>query len=141
MSLSELKHTQTLLTHHGFAMQCWDDPYGKGTWVAISPDEHLLENIRRLTGTGDLDVVPVVAYLLSTDWLPCILATDFITALNALEQRLTDLATHANLGRESAWAHAVAKALDQLNDAYIAHRDYGTIDQSLQTLPRTFLAA
>jgi hypothetical protein len=126
-----------LVTKEGFALQAWDDRYGKGVWVAIAFGEYALDIVRDLSDAGDLDAIPATDFVLDSGWLPAVTGRTLIDAMTQLEARLASLPPE-QLARSSDWSGAVSDALDYLRRANDQCKGYGAMDGKLQPLPKEY---
>lgn len=127
----------TLVSKHGWAFQSWDDRYSKGIWAALAPQAFLLDAVRDASEDGDLDMIPAMHYVFSTEWLPLETAPTFLEALTKLEVLLTALPGDM-IGRDTIWSSAVWSALEHLREVKTASAGYGDTEGRFDTLPKTF---
>ncbi len=126
-----------LVTNCGFSFQAWDDRYCKGVWAALGTWDEEVDTVRDLSSAGDLDMIPAMEYVFSTDWLPYVTGRTLHEAMVALETLLASLPSD-QLDRASDWATMVNAAIRHLQDEYHGAKESGDIDGKLQTLPQTF---
>lgn len=126
-----------LVSQQEFALQAWNDRYGKGVWVALSPDESALEVIRDLSNSGDLDMIPATDYILGTEWLPVLTGRSWIEAMAQLEDRLAMLPPD-QLMRRSVWSNKVYEAMNYLRRKNRECKNYGELDGKLEPLPKKY---
>lgn len=88
------------------------------------------------TEYGDCNMIPLTGYLRSTDWLPVVVATDLMSALDALEDRLLSL-PEAVLGRAIAWSEQIVCAVEHAEQVMLTSKDYGECDGRFAVLPKS----
>jgi hypothetical protein len=130
---------QLIVGNNGFGLRSWNDRYGKGVWVCIAPNSYMLEAIESATDAGDLDMEPATDYLLmhKAEWLPFVVANDFVDGLNKLEARLAAL-PESELKRSSAWSDAVTKVIEHLNEVNESTNEYGGMEGKFKTISSDF---
>lgn len=123
------------LIANGFGLRSWDDRYSKGVWVCVAPNSYMLEEIESATDAGDLDMEPATDYLLmhKAEWLPFIVAKDFVDGLNKLEARLAAL-PESELKRNSAWSDAVMSVIEHLQEVDKSSSEYGGMEGKFKTI-------
>ena len=127
-----------LVTKEDFSFQAWNDRYSKGVWASLGLWENQIDTVRDLSSSGDLDMIPAMDYVFSTEWLPYVTGQTFGEAMQKLEERLASL-PQEQLSRGSEWANLVSKAIDALTDATRGRSWYGDKKpESLDGLPATF---
>ena len=131
------KLIDALITKQGFALESWDDRYSKGVWVTLSPSEYLTGRIMSSSSDGDLDMIPTIEFVLSTQWMPVVTGRTFLESMEELEKLLESLPPEM-LVRGSKWAVAVNDALEHLRDVQDEHKGYGATDGKFLALPETF---
>ncbi len=131
------KLIDALISKQGFVLESWDDRYGKGVWVALSPAEYLTGDIMSSSSDGDLDMIPATEFVLSTEWMPVVTGRTFLESMSELENLLEALPPEM-LERGSAWTVAVTEALQHLRDVQEENKDYGASDGKFVALPETF---
>lgn len=110
-----MNNINNLIENHFFSMRVWNDNYGKGLFICLSPNSLLLNTVEDNLEAGDLDMIPSSEYLLSTNWLPICLGNNLADALSKLEHRLDALPKN-ELKRNSDWSNAIVDALEHLRD-------------------------
>jgi len=130
-----------LVTKEDFCFQAWSDRYSKGVWAALGLRENQIDTVRDLSSAGDLDMIPAMDYVLSTEWLPYAIGRTLAEAMQILEDRLASLPPD-QLSRGSQWADITSKAIDALSNATFGRSWYGNKKpDSLADLPATFEVA
>ena len=124
----------SLISKHGFALESWNDRYGKGVWVTLSPAEYLTGDILAASSDGDCDMIPATEFILSTQWMPVVTGRTFLESLGLLEGRLATLPQEM-LVRRSSWSDAVCEALQHLRDVRRDHPGYGKSAGRFVALP------
>lgn len=104
-----------LITKNGFGLRCWDDRYSKGVWACVAPNSYMLVEVESASDDGDLDMIPSTEFILSQDWLPFALGSDFNDALKNLEERLSNLPTD-QVSNGTKWADSVYEVLEHLRE-------------------------
>ncbi len=124
-----------LIGKNGFGLRSWDDRYSKGVWVCVAPNSYMLEEIESATDAGDLDMEPATDYLLQNkaEWLPFVVANDFVDGLNKLEARLAAL-PESELQRNSAWSDAVTNVIEHLKEVNESTNEYGGMEGKFKTI-------
>jgi hypothetical protein len=127
-----------LVTEEGFFFQAWDDRYSKGVWAALGLWESQVDIVRDLSSAGDLDMIPAMDYVFSTDWLPYVTGRTLCEAMQMLAERLA-LLPQDQLNRNSRWADLVSRAMEALSDATSGRSRYGEKQpEPLDDLSATF---
>lgn len=127
-----------LITKEGYGLRSWDDKYSKGVWVCLAPDSYSLEEVESASDAGDLDMIPATEFILSTEWLPFVVGSDFIEALNQLEARLKSL-PEEQIARKSQWSYAISQVLEHLRDVSNSSNDYGGMEGAFRGLSSDYL--
>ena len=125
-----------LVTKHDFTLKVWNDRYSKGLWAVCTPNQFQADEIQEASEDGDLDMIPATEYVLSTQWLPVVVAPSLLEVLSALEDRLASLG-EAELDRATTWRTGVWDALEHLRDVRRESKDYGGTDGRFRALPVT----
>lgn len=120
----------TLVSKRGFTLKVWQDRYGKGIWAVCTPLPYHGEEICEASSDGDLDMIPAMEYVLSTDWLPIVTGSDLAKALSALEERLGAF-SDAAFAEGSCWSKAVWDALEHFRDVRRSGSNFGTLPTTL----------
>lgn len=128
-----------LVSKHNFTMKVWDDRYSKGLWAVCTPNQWQADEIQEASEDGDLDMIPATEYVLSTEWLPVVVAPSLLEVLSALEDRLAALG-EAELERTTTWRAGVWDALEHLRDVRRESKGYGGTDGRYRELPVTLQA-
>lgn len=115
-----------LLSLHPWALQSWNDRYGKGVWIAIAPNDYVLDRVRDATSAGDLDMETATNFLLDSKILPIAVGRTFGEALTALESRLAALPID-QLAKKSPWVSVVSSEYDYINEELDSGHGYGDL--------------
>lgn len=125
-----------LIAEHGFHLHAWESRYG-GFWICLMPGIDQVAFVADATEYGDCDMIPLTGYLRSTDWLPIVVASDLMSALDALDERLSSL-PEAVLGRATAWSEQIVSAVEHAEQVMLTSKDYGECDGRFAVLPKSF---
>lgn len=104
-----------LVTKHGFVFQAWDDRYSKGVWAVCTPSSPQAAEIWAASEDSDVEMFHCTSYVLGTEWLPVEIGPSLLSAMAALEDRLSKLPAD-QMGGETAWASAVRSALGRIQE-------------------------
>jgi len=129
-----------LVKERGFVLQTWSDRYSDGVWVCCLPYSPQCEAVNDVSEDGDLDMIPATEYLLNPkiDWLPVLIGSNFIDALQTLEARLNALPKDF-IQPDSKWIVAVHEAIEHLRAVRKENSgDYGGTDGKYIPLPSDF---
>lgn len=135
--MSMFEKIDTLVSKHGFYFQAWDDRYGRGVWAALGLFENAIDVARDLSSCGDADAMVLTDFFVA-DWLPLVTGRTLIEAMTNLETVLANLpAEHRT--RDSDWANAVTRALEDLQNAHHESIKSGRmIESCMAALPSSY---
>jgi hypothetical protein len=126
-----------LVKEKNFILLTWDDRYSSGVWACCLPYLSQCEVVFEASTDGDLEMIPATEYLLNAKWLPVLIGSSAMDALQKLEARLAALPT--GFLADDDWVYASGEAigyLERTQNKY-AH-DYGAIDGNLKPLPNDY---
>ncbi|SPU40690.1 Uncharacterised protein [Lysinibacillus capsici] len=77
-----------LISDYNWIQLSFNERYGNGVWVVVGPIINHLYELANIKDGGDIESLNLGFYLQNEgSWLPTAFATDFETALKALEDK------------------------------------------------------
>lgn len=105
-----------LISDYNWIQLSFNERYGHGVWVVVGPVINHLYELASIKDGGDIESLNLGFYLQDEgSWLPTAFATDFETALKALEEKIKDMADNEK------WRSAVYDGFEciyEMNDGY-----------------------
>ena len=105
-----------LVAEGDFYFQAWKDRHSNRVWAALGLWENQIDTVRDLSSSADLEMIPVMDYVFSAEWLPNATGQTLKEAMEKLEARLARL-PQDQLKRGSQWADLVSGAIEALSNA------------------------
>ena len=123
-----------LVAEGDFYFQAWKDRHSNRVWAALGLWENQIDTVRDLSSSADLEMIPVMDYVFSAEWLPYATGQTLKEAMEKLEARLARL-PQDQLKRGSQWADLVSGAIEALSNATSDKSRYKDFIAKIRQLP------
>lgn len=121
-----------LVKEKNFVLLTWNARYTSGAWACCLPYLFQCEAVLEASEDGDVEMIPKTEYLLNASWLPVLIGSNAMDALQKLEARLATLPT--DFLADGDWVYAAGEAIDYLIRTEKKYSD-DFIDGHLKPLP------